>query len=414
MKFKSRNLLIIICLSLVVCIFSSAVIIKTVYAGKDDKYKYLDTFSHALNIISNNYVEDVENKTLMYGAVKGMLNELDPYSTFMNPKEYQDFKMEAQGHFGGIGITVGMKDKVLTVIAPLEGTPAYKAGLKAGDKIIKIEDKSTHGITLNEAVDTLRGKPGTDVKITLYRKRTEKTFDVTLTRDIIVIKYVQHAMIGKDVGYIRLIMFNNNVSEDIRDAVDDLKANGAKSYIMDLRNNPGGFLGEAIKVSSIFLDRQLSIVYTKDRYGKENHYESRTLESKITKEPLIVLVDEGSASASEIFSGAMQDHKRGFLVGTKTFGKASVQSIIDLADGSAIKLTTAKYYTPNGRMIHGKGIEPDFTIEPVINDDEEKEIKNELDPETVNNKAIVKVDLEKDNQLKFAVDKLRTLMNGSK
>ncbi len=306
-----------------------------------------------------------------------------------------------------------MKDKVLTVIAPLEDTPpAFYKGILAGDQIIKIEGESTAGTSLHDAVKKLRGKPDTDVTITIHRESKQKPFDVTITRAIIKISSVKTNMIGK-IGYIRLTQFTSQLSDSVSDAIKDLNAKGgADSFIIDVRNNPGGLLTEAINVSSLFLPANKIIVYTKDRQQTRQDFKSRIFSLKETDKPLIVLVNGGSASASEILTGALQDYERATIIGDKTYGKASVQSVIPLVDGSAVKLTTAKYFTPpNGRAIHGIGIEPDIKVEFIAPEVEENQ---ELAETKTVNMSEALVNLEKDNQLKVAVDKMKELIKDAK
>ncbi|MGE4319699.1 MAG: S41 family peptidase [Deferribacterales bacterium] len=395
---------------MIALILTSIALVRTqnVYAAKSDRYQNLDLFTNAMYLIENNYVEPVDDKKLIYGAIKGMAEELDPHSVFMDPKTLREFEVETQGEFGGLGITIGMKDKMLTVIAPLEDTPAYRKGIKAGDQIIKIEGVSTANISIDDAVNKLRGPEGTDVTITILRKSVEKPFDVKIKRAIIVIKAIKSAMIEKNIGYVRMIQFTNDISGQLLDAMKVLDKQGAKSYILDLRNNPGGLLTEAIAVSSIFLPSDKNVVYTMDRNQKRHDYNSTTFTHKELKKPLVLLVNEGSASASEIFTGAMQDYGRATIMGTKTFGKASVQNIMHLNDGSGLKLTIAKYFTPKGRGIHGIGIEPDVVV-PLPEVKEEEKAKEEIDQNLTANSAVAEYDLTKDVQLKAAVDKIKEL-----
>lgn len=416
MKLRFRLTPILLGILTVALILTSAILVKTqnVYAAKDEKYKNLDTFTQVMHLIETNYVEDVESKTMIYGAIKGMLNELDPHSSFLDPDTLKEFREETQGEFGGLGITIGLREKILTVIAPLEDTPAYRKGIKAGDQIIKIEGESTAGITLHDAVKQLRGKPNTDVTITIHRGEETKPFDVTITRDIIKISSVKSAMIG-NIGYVRLVQFTNNLSESVAETLEELNANGADSYIIDVRNNPGGLLSEAINVSSIFLPSNQIVVYTMDRQQTRHDYKSRIFSMKEVEKPIIVLVNEGSASASEILTGALQDYQRATIMGEKTYGKASVQTIIPLLDDSAIKLTTAKYFTPNGRSIHDIGIEPDIAVkldlEKIKEKTEEEDTQDDDKPVSMTE---AKVDLEKDNQLKAAVDKMKEILADAK
>jgi carboxyl-terminal processing protease len=410
MRPRFRIIPLLLGLLTIALIITSALLVKTqnVYAAKDEKYKHLDTFTQVMHLIETNYVEDVENKTMVYGAIKGMLNELDPHSTFLDPDTLKEFREETQGEFGGLGITIGLREKILTVISPLEDTPAYRKGIQAGDEIIKIEGESTAGITLHDAVKKLRGKPKTDVTITIHRKAVKKPFDVTITRDIIKISSVKTNMIG-NIGYIRLVQFTNKVSRNVADAIEKLSEKGADSLIIDVRNNPGGLLTEAINVSSLFIPANKIVVYTKDRQQTRQDFKSKSFSFRETKKPIIVLVNEGSASASEILTGALQDYERATIMGAKTYGKASVQSVIPLMDGSAVKLTTAKYFTPNGRAIHGIGIEPDIAIE--LNIPENPEAPSDKETEKrASNMEVAYYDLEKDNQLKAAVDKMKELL----
>jgi len=415
MSFKNKIIPFLFGLMTVALIITSAALVKTqdVYAAKNEKYKNLDTFTRAMHLIENSYVEEVENKTMVYGAIKGMLNELDPHSTFLDPETLEEFRADTQGEFGGLGITIGMRDKILTVIAPLEDTPAFKKGILAGDQIIKIEGESTMGLTLHDAVKKLRGEAGTDVNITIHRDSLEKPLDVKITRAIIKIKSVKYSRID-DIGYIRLVQFSNNISNQMIDAVKILNKEGAKRYIIDVRNNPGGLLTEAIKVSSVFLPARLSVVYTMDRIKNKQDYNSTLLTHKELTKPLVILTNGGSASASEILTGALQDHERALIMGEKTYGKASVQSVIPLTDGSAIKLTTAKYFTPNGREIHNIGIEPNIEVkyeEKKLSEDEKKAIEKKV----ASNSARIELNLERDNQLAAAVAKIKELKeNGEK
>lgn len=411
MNFKKNLLPFLAASALLVFLAVSGIFVKengtASASAKSSRFENLDAFTEVMFLIENNYVESVENKQLIDGAIKGMLQGLDPHSTYFNETEYKDFQVETKGEFGGLGITIGMRDNFLTVIAPIEDTPAFRAGLRAGDKIIKIEDNSTTGVSLEDAVSKLRGKPGTDITITIHRNNVPKPFDVTLTRAVIKVKAVKYDMIENDIAYIRVTQFKEDVSSELKSAIEDLRKRKFKGIIVDLRNNPGGLLSEAINVSSIFLPSGKEVVYTKDRTQKENHFKSSTFTLRDEKTPLVILVNEGSASASEILAGAIQDYNRGVLVGKKTYGKASVQSIIPLRDGSAVKLTTAKYYTPKGRMIHDTGIEPDITIEELsdnvtLSQEEIDKLASEI------NKPII--DLNRDNQLKGAVDKLREMI----
>ncbi|MDD4878899.1 MAG: S41 family peptidase [Candidatus Omnitrophica bacterium] len=380
---------------------------------EEDIYKQLELFSDTLSIVRSEYVDDVKSKTLIYGALKGMVQSLDKYSEFMDPESYAEMKVETEGEFGGIGIEIAIKDDLLTVIAPIDDTPAFKAGVKAGDRIVKIGKDITRGITLVEAVKKLRGKPGTPVTITVLRESENKILDFTITRDTIKVKSIKNPRVLEDkIGYIKLSIFQERSARDLEDALVGLEKQGIDSLILDLRNDPGGLLNVAAEVSGKFLPTGEMIVYTKGRNNKQE-MEFRVKDAKPrTDYPMVVLVDQGSASGSEIVAGALQDHKRAVLVGMKTFGKGSVQTVIPLTDGSAIRLTTSKHYTPSGRSIHGQGITPDIVVEfkPV-----KKEPAPKQDPDEVfekleqqPQKPSVKKE-EYDNQLQTAVDVIKTM-----
>ncbi|MDY6820228.1 MAG: S41 family peptidase [Deferribacterota bacterium] len=346
----------------VYAVFITIVVPSCVFAEKEDAYKQLDILSKAISIIENNYVEDVDLKELVYGAIQGMLTELDPHSSFLTPKVYKEFKIETKGEFGGLGITISIRDSLLTIIAPIEDTPASRAGLKAGDIIVKINDTATSGLTLDEAVKMMRGKPGTKVRLTIFREGENKPFEVELEREIIKIKSVK-SDVYNDTAYIKLTQFQQGSANEIIDALKDIqKNNDINGIILDMRNNPGGLLNEAIRVASIFLQNGKTVVFTKDRNKTEQHFKTEKVSYKELDKPMVVLVNNGSASASEIVAGALKDHRRALVVGTKTFGKASVQTLIPMPDESAIKLTTALYYTPSGTSIQSVGIDPNVYI----------------------------------------------------
>jgi carboxyl-terminal processing protease len=272
------------------------------------------------------------------------------------------FMTDMKGEFGGLGMTVGQQDGLITVIAPIEDTPAYNAGIKAGDVIVMIDNATTADMNTDEAVELMRGKPKTKVKLTIMRKDEPKPLEFSITRDIIRIKAVKYNMIGNDIGYVRFTSFQENSADEVETALEELQKQGAKGTILDLRNNPGGSLADAVNVVSLFLPANKTVVITKNRTGKAQPLGTRSFHYKDTTRPLVILVNEGSASASEIVAGAMQDHNRAMVVGTTTFGKASVQTVFDLRNGGAIKLTTARYYTPNNRSIQGVGIVPDMVV----------------------------------------------------
>jgi carboxyl-terminal processing protease len=327
----------------------------------EDEYNYLKLFSDVLKIVKENYVEEPSIKDLVYGALNGMMSSLDPFSAFFSPEKYREFMEETEGEFGGVGIEISMDKGRPIVVAPIEGTPAFKAGLRAGDVIIAVDGEDTFGKTLIEIVRKIRGKPGTKVTLTIMRKGEDKPRKVEIVRAIIKIESVKYTKY-EDVGYIKVIQFQHYTARDLKKAIRDLMGQGVEGFILDLRNNPGGLLSEAVKVSDLFLPEGTLVVYTKSRRGSEEKYYAKEPQIIPDNMPLIVLINRGSASASEIVTGALKDHGRAIIVGEKSFGKASVQNIIPLEDNSAIKLTVAYYYTPKGNLIHKKGIEPDVKV----------------------------------------------------
>jgi carboxyl-terminal processing protease len=332
-----------------------------VVADTKEAYKNIEVFTDVLRKIEKNYVEDTNANELIYGAIRGMVETLDPHSSFITAEDYKELMIETKGSFPGVGIVITMKDRVLTVVSPIEGTPAYKAGIKAGDEIIMIEDKATKDLTIREAVKLIRGPKGTRVKLTVKRKGLEKPIDFVITRDEIPIRSVRSFSLPFDLGYIRISNFQSNTGQDLVKALREMESKKElKGLVLDLRNNPGGLLSQAVRVADEFLDAG-SIVSIKSRDKKEQksvahkNKESRTY-------PMVALVNEGSASASEIVAGALQDNKRALILGSTTFGKGSVQTLFPLTDGSGLRLTTALYYTPNGRSIQASGIEPDIEV----------------------------------------------------
>ncbi len=348
---------------------------------KDDLYAQVELYSYALTTIQADYVEEKTPKDLIYGSLRGMLSSLDPHSQFLDPDEYKELKTETQGKFGGLGIEISIRDGLLTIITPLEDTPAWRAGVKAGDHIVKIDGELTRDLTLDDAVKKMRGKPGTEVKITVLREGEFKLIDFTIVREIIQIQDVKNTQILQDhVGYIRLTEFREDSATAFRKGLDELTQQGADSLIVDLRNNPGGLLNVAINITEEFLADGKIIVSTKGRRLSQNTITRSANKTHLISWPMVVLVNEGSASGSEIFAGALQDNKRAIILGTKSFGKGSVQSVIPLPDGSGLRLTTSKYFTPSGRSIHGIGIEPDIVVQPQLppqeaKDGEEKKVE---------------------------------------
>ncbi len=326
-------------------------------------YRELETFTKALELIRDDYVEPVKDRDLIYGAVRGMANALDPHSAFMPREEYNELKVDTEGRFGGVGLEITLKDNQLTVVTPIEGSPASRSGIKEGDRIIKIEGTSTREMTLSEAVHRMRGSRGTRVTLVLLREGTKETYEVTLVRDIIRIKSVRAEIAEEPYGYLRITSFQEGTSEELRQALARLKKENhgeIQGLILDLRNNPGGLLDEAVDVTDEFLDEG-TIVTTSSR-TQEIDRRVAGKEGTEPRYPIVVLVNGGSASAAEIVAGALQDQKRASILGTRTFGKGSVQTIFELGDGSALKLTVARYFTPKGRSIQADGIHPDVIV----------------------------------------------------
>ncbi len=323
----------------------------------------LKIFGDVLSVIQTSYVEEPNVDNLVQGAIKGMLQTLDPHSSYLTPDMLKQVEVETKGVFGGLGIEIGVKDGILTVIAPIDDTPAFRAGLQAGDKIVKIEKESTSDMTVTEAVKRLRGEPGTKVTISIVREGLNEPRAYTITRDIIKIKSVKSKAMGDGIAYVKLTQFQQDTSSELEKALQaaQKEKGGLRGLVLDLRNNPGGLLDQAVKVSDEFIESGL-IVYTDGRIESQKYKYLAHKEGTWTGFPIVVLVNAGSASASEIVAGALQDHGRAILLGTRTFGKGSVQTILPLEDGSALRLTTARYYTPNGRSIQAKGIEPDIVV----------------------------------------------------
>lgn len=338
----------------------------SVDAKPHDTYKSLEVFSNVLSLIQKNYVEDVDATEVLQGAIRGMLSSLDPHSSYMKPDEFKDLKMETKGSFTGIGIEITIRDSSLTIVSPIEGTPGDRAGLQAKDKIVKIEGELTKDMTLMEAVKKLRGPKGTTVKISVYREGWTDLKDHTIIRDIIPLLSVRSKVLEPGYVYIRISNFQSKTTKDFKEALKELSSKGRISgLIIDLRNNPGGLLAQSVKISDIFIQDGI-LVSTKGRIKEQNTtYNARSNGTKY-EFPIVVLVNEGSASASEIVAGALQDHKKALIVGTQTFGKGSVQTIIPMSNGAGLRLTTARYFTPSGRSIQAKGIEPDIIVERVI------------------------------------------------
>jgi carboxyl-terminal processing protease len=334
--------------------------------GGGNDYESIELFTDVLSIVKKSYVEEVDTKKLIYGAINGMLSSLDPHSSFMPPDTYKEMKIDTKGAFGGLGIEITVKDGILTVISPIEDTPAFKAGIKAGDQILKIDDKFTKDLTITDAVKRMRGVKGTKVTLTIMREGFEKTKEFVLERDIIQVKSVKFKVLDDGYGYVRLSQFQEKTDDDLEKALKSLQSEKPlKGLVLDLRNDPGGLLDQAVRVCEHFTEEGQLIVYTE---GREKDSKMRFTARKGGKEanyPIVVLINSGSASASEIVAGCLQDHKRAVVMGTQSFGKGSVQTIIPLSDNSGLRLTTARYFTPSGRSIQAKGITPDILAEKV-------------------------------------------------
>ncbi|MFH1198705.1 MAG: S41 family peptidase [Candidatus Omnitrophota bacterium] len=384
---------------------------------KDELYRQVKLFSDTIVLIQTDYVQEAKPKDLIYGALKGMLGSLDPHSQFLDPDTYNELKVDTEGKFGGIGIEITIKDGLLTVVSPIEDTPGWIAGIKANDRIVKINDELTRDMTLTDAVKKMRGKPGTTVDVIVFRESEKKIFEFKITRGVIKIKEVKDARILEDgIGYIRVVEFSDNTQPELANALRNLSKENMNALIIDLRNNPGGLLDMAVKVTENFIQAGKLVVYTSGRREAQNYRFISRAKAPILEIPMVVLINEGSASGSEIVAGALQDYKRAIIVGTKSFGKGSVQTVIPLGDGSALRLTTAKYFTPLGREIQDKGVTPDIVVEEgkiEIKDKKGVDINKpqEIFDELVKDKQKEDKSKEykKDNQLMRAVDILKAL-----
>ncbi len=439
MMKKSRK---IIALGLVTTVVAALIVGTSAQAkneasddSKKSKLEAYIKFTRILNAIDQQYVDDLNTSDLVDKALKGLLTNLDAHSSFMDKKSFKELNVQTSGEFGGLGISVGMKDGVLTVIAPLVGTPADKAGVKAGDIILKIDDKATLGMTIDECVAIMRGKPKTDIILTVVRKGESKPLAIKITRDIIQIQSVYAKKIGDDILYIHVTSFDQKVAKDVKEAIS--KDANRTGIILDLRNNPGGLLDQAVGLTDLFVDKGV-IVSQKGRKESENIEFKAHAKDTDTETPIVVIVNGGSASASEIVSGALQDVRRAIVVGEKTFGKGSVQVVMPVGDGEALRLTVARYYLPSGRTIQAEGVTPDIIVHPgkvardnnnsfmikerelkkhlekeleKVNGDEKKKNEKKTDTEEDQNKTILTEDqIYNDAQLKSSIDILKALM----
>jgi carboxyl-terminal processing protease len=400
-------------------------------AANSEIYRQLDLFGEVLERVRSDYVEKPDDSKLIEAAINGMLTALDPHSAYLNPKHFRDMQVQTRGEFGGLGIEVTMENGVVKVVSPIEDTPAAKAGLMSGDLITALDKEQIQGLTLQEAVEKMRGPVNSPITLTIVRKGVEDPFDVKVTRDVIHINPVKYNAEGDDVGYIRITTFNEQTTANLQKALDDLKKQlgpKLKGYVIDLRNNPGGLLDQAISVSDAFLD-QGAIVLTRGRNLEETQRSNARSGDLTDGKQLIVLINGGSASASEIVAGALQDHHRATILGTRSFGKGSVQTIIPLGSNGALRLTTARYYTPSGRSIQAKGIEPEVVVEEELPEDLKKKADDlttkgeanlrghlkiegadedeEASQEEAGSSSYVAPEKDKDTQLNYALDLLR-------
>jgi carboxyl-terminal processing protease len=399
-------------------------------AANSEIYRQLDLFGEVLERVRSDYVEKPDDPKLIEAAINGMLTALDPHSAYLNPKHFRDMQVQTRGEFGGLGIEVTMENGVVKVVSPIEDTPAAQAGLMSGDLITHLDKEQILGLTLQEAVEKMRGPVNSPITLTIVRKGVEDPFDVKVVRDVIHINPVKYNAEGDDVGYIRLTTFNEQTTANLQKGIEDLKKQlgpKLKGFVVDLRNNPGGLLDQAISVSDAFLD-QGAIVLTRGRNLEETQRSNARPGDITDGQKIVVLINGGSASASEIVAGALQDHHRATIVGTRSFGKGSVQTIIPLGSNGALRLTTARYYTPSGRSIQAKGIEPEVVVEEELPDDLKKkadelstrgeanlrghlkgddEDEAAAEEEESGSSSYVPPEKEKDTQLKFALDLLR-------
>jgi len=392
---------------------------QSVAEAKGSDYESIEIFTDVMSIIKKSYVEEVDTKKLVYGAINGMLSSLDPHSSFMTPETYKEMKIDTKGAFGGLGIEISVKEGVLTVISPIEDTPAFKAGIKAGDMILKIDDKFTKDLNINDAVKRMRGQKGSKVVLTIMRDGFDKPKEFPLVRDVIQVKSVRFNLMDGGYGYVRIAQFQEKTDDDLAKALKSMKdeyKNELNGLVLDLRNDPGGLLDQAVKVADHFVQDGQMIVYTE---GREKDSKMQFTARKGGKEPnypIVVVINGGSASASEIVAGALQDHRRAIILGTQSFGKGSVQTIIPLSDDSGLRLTTARYFTPKGRSIQAKGITPDITVEAAElskaagkNDSmhlREKDLENHFESDDKSGEAGVKKDEKKMDKKDDKTDKI--------
>jgi len=405
-KILTLGVILVILASLAVCGYDKVGGDK---AGSDSVlYEQLRRFGEAINILRAEYVEPVDSKKLVHGAMRGMLSGLDDYSQFLEKEEYEELESDAKGEFGGLGLEIAMKGGILTVITPIDGSPAERSGIKSGDRIIKIDGKATEGMGITEAVKMMRGEPGTTATLAMWREKSDKVFDVPIRRAVIKVKSIKSAeLIDGKIGYIKLVEFQENTPRDLDIALKKLESQGLIALVLDLRNNPGGLLDAAAAVCERFLPEGAVVVSIKTRDPKNDTVYKSGGKFAHPNFPMMILVNGGSASAAEVFAGAMQDNKRAVIIGTRTFGKASVQTVEGLEDGTALRFTSAYYYTPKGRLIKKEGIVPDVVIDKngsIV----ENGMKNppDLSGKTEDEDVLSR---DKDEQLKMAIGLLKAL-----
>ncbi len=425
MKFlKSKTTLFILAIAFIVNILFYYQGNNYAHAAKTSlPLNQLQSFSEVYLKIKQNYVQDVSDKELFDNAIKGMLEGLDPHSTFLNEKDFKDLQIGTKGEFGGLGIEVTMEDGFVKVITPIDDTPAYKAGIKSGDLIIEIDGSSVQGLSLNQAVDLMRGKVGAPILLTIAREGESGPLEVNIIRAKIKVKSVKYEIIDDNFGYIRISSFQNKTGKSLREAISKLKSKtkgNIKGYVIDMRNNPGGVLGAAVDVSDAFIKGGKKIVYTKGK-AEDAMYEFKSNNTDLAEGiPVVVLINGGSASASEIVAGALQDHKRAIIMGTQSFGKGSVQTILPITSKTAVKITTARYYTPKGRSIQAKGITPDIIVEnlelsalsknkTLKESDLKGHLKNTDKKNKAKNEESINEKLKNDYQLSEAINLLKGL-----
>lgn len=405
-RWDKRGLLLLITATL--CSMFAGAVMANRLPFRGQSYEELRIFTEVLSYVEANYVDEVVPKKLLRGAIRGMLRSLDTHSSFMPPEMYREMQVETEGKFGGLGIEITIRNDILTVVSPIEGTPAFRAGIQSGDRIVSVEGETTKDMSLIEAVKLLRGPANTSVTIGIMREGFTEPENFTLTRAVIHIKSADSKLLPGGIGYVKLRSFHKNTSADLEVELEQLEQSHMTALVLDLRNNPGGLLEQAIAVADKFIDGEQLIVYTKGRLANQNMKGFSKNDGTEAVYPMLVLVNGGSASASEIVAGALQDLDRAKLVGTKTFGKGSVQTIIPLSNGSGLRLTTAKYYTPNGRIIHEKGIIPDYIVEDVKPDKTKDGKERPLQRRRL---SLPRDDLSNDPQLQKAVDVLNQILD---